>query len=59
MLRSGLWQPAVVVDESQLPEPIHEKAHSRAGRADHLGQGLGPAYAQYCSDSYSGMTVRF
>ena len=31
-------QPAVVVDESQFPEPIHKKAHSRASGADHFCQ---------------------
>src|ERR1035437_4233190 len=31
-------QTAVVVNESQFPEPVHEEAHPRAGRADHLGQ---------------------
>jgi len=33
-------QSAVVMDETQLPEAVHEKAHSRAGSADHLGQGF-------------------
>jgi hypothetical protein len=30
----------VVVDKAQVPEPIHEKADSGAGCADHLGEGL-------------------
>ncbi len=31
-------QTAVVVNKSQFPEPVHEEANPRAGRADHLGQ---------------------
>ncbi len=31
-------KPAVVVNESQFPKPVHEEADTRAGRADHLGQ---------------------
>jgi hypothetical protein len=33
-------QTAVVVNETQFPEPVHEKAHSRTSRAYHLGQGF-------------------
>src|SRR5690349_11170854 len=33
-------QTAVVVDESQFPEPVHEEANPRAGGPNHLGQGL-------------------
>jgi hypothetical protein len=33
-------QPAIVVNESQFPEPVHEEAHPRAGCADHFGQHL-------------------
>ena len=33
-------QTAVVVDESQFPEPVHEEADPRAGGPNHLGQGL-------------------
>src|SRR4029453_14470424 len=33
-------QAAVVVDEAQLPEPVHEVAHPRTGGADHGGQRL-------------------
>ena len=29
---------AVVFDESQIPEAIHEKAHARPGCANHFGQ---------------------
>jgi len=28
----------IVFDESQFAEPVHEKAHARSGRADHLRQ---------------------
>ena len=31
-------QASVIVDETQLPEPVHEKAHSRTSRAYHFGQ---------------------
>ena len=31
-------QPAVVLDEAQLAELVHEEADARAGRADHLRQ---------------------
>jgi hypothetical protein len=31
---------SVVVDETELPELVHEKAHPRACRADHFGQRL-------------------
>ena len=31
---------AVVFDEAQVPEPIHEKADSGAGCADHFGEGF-------------------
>src|SRR3989442_3194943 len=31
-------QPAVILDEAQLPELVHEEADARAGRADHLRQ---------------------
>ena len=31
---------AVVFDESHLAEAVHEKAHARAGGADHLCKGL-------------------
>ena len=30
------FQPAIVVNKAQLPEPVHEKADSRAGGAHHL-----------------------
>jgi hypothetical protein len=30
------FQAAVVVNKSQFPESVHEKTHSRAGRADHF-----------------------
>ena len=30
----------IVFDESQFAEPVHEKAHARSGRADHLRQGF-------------------
>jgi len=35
-------QPAAlaIVHEAQLSEPIHEEAHPRPGRADHLGERL-------------------
>src|SRR5437763_17032886 len=33
-------QAPVVVNETQFPEPVHEKADSRTGRSNHLGQGL-------------------
>ena len=32
--------PAVVVDEPELAKLVHEEAHPRAGRADHLGERL-------------------
>jgi len=32
--------PAVVINEAQVPEPIHKETHSRAGCTDHLGEGL-------------------
>jgi hypothetical protein len=31
-------QSAVVMDETELPEPVHEEADSRTGGADHFGQ---------------------
>jgi hypothetical protein len=31
------FEPAVVVNETQLPEPVHEKADSRTSSADHFG----------------------
>jgi hypothetical protein len=31
---------AVVVDEAQLAELVHEMAHARAGRSDHLSERL-------------------
>jgi hypothetical protein len=31
---------AVIVNEPQFPEPIHEKAHPRASRAYHFCEGL-------------------
>ena len=33
-------QTAVVLDEPELAELVHEKAYSRAGSTDHIGQGL-------------------
>jgi hypothetical protein len=33
-------QSAVVMDETQFPEPVHEKADSRASGVNHLGQRL-------------------
>src|ERR1019366_2281888 len=30
------FQPTVVVNKSQFSEPVHEKTHSRAGRANHF-----------------------
>src|SRR5208337_1397712 len=32
-------QAAVVIDEAQLAKPVHKEADSRAGGANHLGQG--------------------
>jgi hypothetical protein len=34
------FQPAVVVNESQFSEPVHEESDPRAGCAYHLGEGL-------------------
>ena len=31
---------AVIADEAQLPEPVHEEADARAGGPNHLGQGF-------------------
>ena len=31
-------QVTVVVDEPELPKPVHEEVHPRACRADHFGQ---------------------
>jgi hypothetical protein len=33
-------QPTVVVNESQFPEAVHDKAHSRTSASDHFGQAL-------------------
>src|SRR6185295_20122728 len=33
-------QPAVVLDETQLAELVHEEADARAGRADHFREHL-------------------
>jgi hypothetical protein len=33
-------QFAVILDETQFPEFVHEEAHARAGRPDHVGKGL-------------------
>src|SRR5208283_2380521 len=33
-------QTAVVMNETQFPESVHEKTDSRTSRTDHLGQGL-------------------
>ena len=35
-----LEAPAIVVNKSQFPEPVHEKTDSRAGGADHFCQHL-------------------
>ena len=35
-----LQAPAVVVNKAQFPEPVHEEADPRAGRADHFRQHL-------------------
>jgi len=32
------FQFSVVFDKAQFPEFVHEKAHARSGRADHLGE---------------------
>src|SRR6266436_7245681 len=34
------FQPAVIVDEAEFAELIHEKAHSGSCRADNLGEGF-------------------
>jgi hypothetical protein len=34
------FQSAVVVNKSEFPESVHEKTHSRAGRADHFRKAL-------------------
>jgi len=41
-VEQGLVDPdaAVVFNEAQLAEPVHEKAHARAGSADHLREGF-------------------
>jgi hypothetical protein len=31
-------QTSVIVNETQFPEPVHKKAHSRTSRAYHFGQ---------------------
>ncbi|HXM12400.1 MAG TPA: hypothetical protein VN946_20790 [Terriglobales bacterium] len=31
---------SVIINKSQLPEPVHEKAHPRASCAYHLGEGF-------------------
>jgi hypothetical protein len=31
-------QASVIVNETQFPEPVHKKAHSRTSRAHHFGQ---------------------
>jgi len=31
---------AVIVDEPQLPKPVHKKANARASSPDHLCEGL-------------------
>src|ERR1039458_4869995 len=33
-------RPAGVIDKTEFPEPVHEKAHPRASGPDHLGQTL-------------------
>ena len=37
-VEEGVVNPnlAVVFDEAQFPEAIHEETHTRSGRADHL-----------------------
>jgi hypothetical protein len=35
-----LHAATVVFDETQIPEPVQEKADARARRADHLGKRL-------------------
>jgi len=30
-------QSAIVANEAQFPEPVHEEGHSRTGGAHHLG----------------------
>ena len=32
--------PGVIVNKSQFPEPVHEKANPRASRAYHICEGL-------------------
>src|SRR5260370_21309512 len=34
------FRPTGVIDKTQFPEPVHEEAHPRTSRADHLGQTL-------------------
>lgn len=36
----GAFGPTGVVDEAQLPEPVHEKADPRTSGSDHLGESL-------------------
>jgi len=31
-------QASVIVNETQFPEPVHKKAHSRSSRAYHFGE---------------------
>jgi hypothetical protein len=42
-----LQPPAVIVNEAQCPEPVHEKADSRAGCAYHLSQSLLTDFGDY------------
>jgi len=31
---------ASIMNETQFPEPVHEKTHSRSGGSNHIGQGF-------------------
>src|ERR1035437_3465545 len=38
--RAVYLETAIVMNETQFPEPVHKKTDSRTSRAYHLGQGL-------------------
>src|SRR5687767_4904450 len=41
------FDAAIVFDEAQFAESVHEKAYARAGRPDHFGEGLLADFREY------------
>jgi hypothetical protein len=41
------FQTAVIVNKTELSEPVHEEVHSRSGCADHFRQGFLAYFRNY------------